>query len=98
MLRMADEGHLVLPIHDSFIVRLGYEYRLREVMLEVFEDIVGARGKVAADYPRLRRQFGLEQSKIDEENKDPSLDVVRLSDMGKELFAETIMNRFFAGY
>ena len=94
MLRMADEGHVVLPIHDSFIVRLGYEYRLREIMLEVFEGIIGARVKVAADYPRLRRQFGLEQAVVDKENDDPSLDVVGLSAMGEEFFSDSIMNRF----
>ena len=98
MLRMADEGHVVLPIHDSFIVRLGYEYRLREVMLEVFKEVVGKEGLVSADYPRLKQHFGLMQEIIDYENDDPSVGVVDLSSMGIEFFLETIMTRFVDTY
>jgi len=96
MLQMADEGHVVLPIHDSFIVRLGYEYRLREVMLEVFLDIVGKEGKVSSDYPRLKRHFGLEQAIVDAEDSDPSAGIVRLVDMGREFFSDSLMNTFIA--
>jgi hypothetical protein len=98
MLRMADEGQVVLPIHDSFIVRLGYEYRLREVMLEVFKEVVGKEGKVSADYPRLKQHFGLEQSVIDEENNDPSIGIVNLNEMGEEFFSDSLMNRFAHGF
>lgn len=94
MLRMADEGQVVLPIHDSFIVRLGYEYRLREVMLEVFLQMVGREGKVSTDYPRLKRHFGLEQEIVDAEGSDPSVGVVNLAVMGKEFFSESLMNKF----
>lgn len=94
MLRMADEGHVVLPIHDSFIVRLGYEYRLREVMLEVFKEVVGKEGKVKTDYPRLRRHFGVEQSIINDEPDESSRDLVDLHSLGKEFFNPSLMNNF----
>lgn len=94
MLRMNDEGHVVLPIHDSFIVRLGYEYRLREIMLEAFRDIVGADGRIAADYPRLRHHFGLEQAIIDEEYNDPSSGVVDFNEMSKEFLSGSLMDSF----
>ena len=94
MLRMADEGHVVLPIHDSFIVRLGYEYRLREVMLEVFEEVVGKDGKVKTDHPRLRRHFGVEQSVINNEPDEPSRDLVDLHSLRKKYFNPSLMNNF----
>ena len=95
MLRMADEGHVVLPIHDSFIVRLGYEYRLREVMLEVFLDVVGKEGKVSADYPRLRAHFGLDQSLINESNKDPSNGLQDKEHLRDKIFSNSLMDKFF---
>jgi hypothetical protein len=50
MHEMMQQGVLVLPIHDSFIVRLGYEGELREAMLEAFKHFTGSSGKVHADY------------------------------------------------
>ena len=94
MLRMADEGIVVLPIHDSFIVRAGYEVLLREVMLEVFLELAGKHGKTSSEYPRLKRHFGLEQAEVDEENNNPSAGIVKLPEMGVEFFNDSIMNRF----
>lgn len=41
MLRMGDRGAVVLPVHDSFIVRASFEDELYEVMEEVFSKRYG---------------------------------------------------------
>jgi hypothetical protein len=41
MLRMMDLGAVVLPIHDSFIVRNSYEEELRAVMEEEYQRTFG---------------------------------------------------------
>ena len=38
-----------LPIHDSFIVRIGEEAALKVVMEEAFAEIVGTAAKVDRD-------------------------------------------------
>ncbi|WP_457938824.1 hypothetical protein [Mesorhizobium sp. 10J20-29] len=41
MLTMMAEGILVLPIHDSFVVEEGRQQRLREVMIQAYNDHLG---------------------------------------------------------
>lgn len=57
MLRMLDEGEVVLPIHDSFLVRKGSESRLRQLMHQVFLEVVGQPCKLKT----LRSQWEQEQ-------------------------------------
>jgi hypothetical protein len=99
VLRMAEEGHAVLPIHDSFIVRLGYEYRLREVMLEEFQKTTGASIGVSADYPRLRKHFGLDQGTVDSEAEDTENNIVNAAEL-KDLILneEGMMYKFCSPY
>jgi hypothetical protein len=47
MLRMMEHGAAVLPVHDSFIVRNGYDFELRQVMAEEFERQYGECGITA---------------------------------------------------
>ena len=99
VLRMADEDHVVLPIHDSFIVRLGYEYRLIEVMLEEFQKTTGASIGVSADYPRLRKHFGLDQGTVDSEAEDTENNIVNAAEL-KDLILneEGMMYKFCSPY
>lgn len=41
MLRMMELGSTVLPVHDSFIVKRGYQDELQQVMEEVFAETYG---------------------------------------------------------
>ncbi|MBK6741721.1 MAG: hypothetical protein IPG66_01615 [Hydrogenophilales bacterium] len=45
MLRMKDLGAIVLPVHDSFIVRNSYEDELKQVMENVFVEQFGIKAK-----------------------------------------------------
>ena len=49
MLRLLDHQITVLPIHDSFIVRIGEEAILKIVMEEAFAEIVGTATKIKRD-------------------------------------------------
>ena len=57
MLRMRDRGVVVLPVHDSFIVRSSYREELEEVMDQVFQERYRVKSKMKAkpnvlDVPR----------------------------------------------
>lgn len=45
------EGELVLPIHDSFLSRKGYAYRLREMMFEAYTEELDQQIGIKIDVP-----------------------------------------------
>lgn len=49
MLRMQDHGYTVLPVHDSFIVRLAGYPLLHRIMGEAFKEVVGVEPKIDTD-------------------------------------------------
>ena len=58
MLTMMDLGVLVLPIHDSFIVKDTHQKLLENIMLESFKKITGHPGSVDITLTRLPMYFG----------------------------------------
>lgn len=58
MLTMVDLGVLVLPIHDSFIVKAKHQRLLENTMLRSFMTITGHPGSVDSTPPRLPEHFG----------------------------------------
>ena len=74
---MVDRGIVILPIHDSFIVRLGYDTELMEVMLKAFNHFTQMYGQVTTDYPRLSKHFNMSDEEFDQE-------VIRLKDNPEE--------------
>ena len=75
---------LVLPIHDSFIVRVGMEQWLTAVMLEAFMDITGSVGSVKVEGTRGPKDFGLTKDQFKAKclrfEDDPSLSIVSSDD------------------
>ncbi len=49
MLRMINEDQLVLPVHDSFIVRTGHEEILKHTMHEVYAEMMGHEVQLETD-------------------------------------------------
>ncbi len=49
MLQMMNQGQLVLPVHDSFIIRSGNEDLLREAMLAAYHEKTGSRIEMDTD-------------------------------------------------
>ena len=54
---MLKDDVVVLTIHDSFIVRTGYESWLEEVMKAASKEILGASVPVESNGPRLPKHF-----------------------------------------
>ena len=96
---MQEDDIVVLPIHDSFIVRTGYQRWLEGVMEAAFRAITGGIASTDADGLRLSKHFGLtkEQFKVEEQKlaKDPAEGIVAGSAIDFEtLFKETTMKKY----
>ena len=80
VLSMLAQDILVLPIHDSFIVRRGMGQALKTTMQNVFEQATESRGKVTTDHTRAPEQFGMTKGGIEAEilkdKEDPSWGIV----------------------
>jgi len=56
---------ILLPIHDSFIIRAGYVFSLQEQMKIEFERLVAADINVKSDVVKLREHFQVANSKLE---------------------------------
>jgi len=65
MWTMMEEGIVILPIHDSFCVRLGYRQWLESVMKHTFESLVAAEVGVDSSYSKNDDYFGLKRQEIE---------------------------------
>ncbi|WP_445781252.1 hypothetical protein [Shewanella sp.] len=69
MQKMMDEEILVLPIHDSFIVRVGHRSTLNDVMLESFQAVTGRLTSTSETGASTKELFGINIEKTDIENR-----------------------------
>lgn len=69
MQKMMDEEILVLPIHDSFIVRVGHRSTLNDVMLESFQAVTGRLTSTSETGPSTKELFGMNIEKTDIESR-----------------------------
>lgn len=61
MRKMLAEGILVLPIHDSFIIRAGFQQYLEKTMVIAFEESFSASIGTSVEGTRLMQHFGLDK-------------------------------------
>ena len=66
MLTMMEDDIVVLPIHDSFCVRLAYKQWLETVMRDAFNDLCNAEVGVDSAYSKSNDYFGLKAEEIKE--------------------------------
>ena len=92
ILSMLADDILVLPIHDSFIVRLGMEQSLRATMQRVFEQATGATIKMTTDGTRGTSDFGMSKAEFEAEiskhKDDPSFGIVSSHSFIEEISRE----------
>ena len=92
VLSMLADDILVLPIHDSFIVRLGMEQSLRATMQRVFEQATGATIKMTTDGTRGPSDFGMSRAEFEAEilkhQDDPSFGIVSSHSLIEEISRE----------
>jgi hypothetical protein len=100
MLKLIQNNIAVLPIHDSFIIRLGYEDKLREAMHESFSDLVANKAKVKSSPTKTQVTFGMLESEISTLENNINFGIstpLQLVESG-ELFKFTIMERYLASW
>ena len=80
ILSMLADDILVLPIHDSFIVRRDMEQLLKTTMQNAFEQATGTTVKVTTDHARAASHFGMTKGEFEAEiskyKDDPSFGIV----------------------
>ena len=101
MSTMQEDDIVALPIHDSFLVRAGYQSWLEVVMEAAFRAVTGATVATDADGPRLSKHFGMSKDEFRvEEHKiatDPSIGIINVSDLDFEtLFKESTMKKYLS--
>ena len=94
MKTMQADGIVVLPIHDSFLVRTGYQQWLKVVMEAAFKDVTGGIVATDADGPRLSKHFALSKEEF---ISDESNGIVNGSSLDlKSLFQVSVMTRYLS--
>jgi hypothetical protein len=59
MLKMLDKGRVVLPVHDSFIMRIGLEKELSDAMEEALTE----------EFPGLKPSLKAKETALEESNR-----------------------------
>tara|TARA_B110000027_G_scaffold88306_1_gene93544 strand:- start:1492 stop:3069 length:1578 start_codon:yes stop_codon:yes gene_type:complete len=102
MLTMVDKGILVLPIHDSFIVKDKHQRLLETVMLESFKKYTGHPGSLDTTLPRLPCHFGYSKEHyknlFDSLKVDSSLPLVNLGGPEKTQDNGTLMSSYMISW
>ena len=80
MLHYLEEDIVVLPVHDSFIIRSGFESDLSRTMINKFKEVVGFGTKVKAIGPLLPEHF-FKYPKLKTPNTSPSEGIVSGKDL-----------------
>lgn len=69
MQKMMAQDILVLPIHDSFIVRVGHRATLHDTMHETFKEVTGQSTSTSEAGPSTKELFGINVEKTDIESR-----------------------------
>ena len=92
VLSMLADDILILPIHDSFIVRLGMAQDLKATMQRVFEQATGATIKMTTDYARAPEHFGMTKVELEAEKvthkDDPSWGIISTDDVFRAILSQ----------
>jgi len=96
---LREDDIVVLPIHDSFIVRRGYRSWLETVMKAASKAIIDASVPVRDDGARLIKHFGMDKEQYKKElenhNDDPSSGIVNPNDLDLDsIFKKTLMKDY----
>ena len=90
---MVKDDVVVLTIHDSFIVRTGYESWLEEVMKAASKEILGASVPVESNGPRLPKHFAKDKEQFKKESEAHNESFSSGIRTPNELDFETIFNK-----
>lgn len=86
MLDLLEQDVVVLPIHDSFIVRLGYANDLRESMQRNFKEVTGLDVGLDTDIVKTDDSFGMDADKVVFRSQPVEANIYSLAEAGAEYF------------
>lgn len=87
MLNMINNDAITLPIHDSFIVRLGHRKLILESMRKACIEILGFDISTTQEYIKLNEHFNLPKSEVLHLQDAPEEAVVNLDALKDRLFS-----------
>ncbi|MBS0375714.1 MAG: hypothetical protein JSR73_14135 [Proteobacteria bacterium] len=88
MISLLDRGIVVLPIHDSFLVRKGAQGSLRDAMNEAFEFVTGASCGLKEDVTELDDYRNREDQWRDDVTVEEMANIIRDEDRSTGLYWE----------
>ena len=65
LMSFMEEPVVVLPIHDSFIVRVGDQWILETAMKDVFKELTGSSSSVTRTGIKVNKHYGLSMEDVD---------------------------------
>lgn len=100
MLEGVKQGVLILPIHDSFIIRATYEQGLKRLMKEAFRIVTGSSTQLSTTTFKFKDEFGLTAEEA--ASKAPPNGVWNAADLMDQYFSShlksTFMGRYLSSY
>jgi len=100
MLNMINNNAITLPIHDSFIVRLGHRQLLIESMRKACIAILGFDISTTQEYIKLNQHFNLSKSEMLELHNVPEEGVIHGDTFKNRLFSNdfSLMNSYIDSF
>ena len=86
MLDLLEQDVVVLPIHDSFIIRLGFANDLRESMQRNFKEVTGLDVGLDTDIVKGDNSFGMTADEVVFRSQPVEADIYSLAEAGAEYF------------
>ena len=86
MLDLLEQDVVVLPIHDSFIIRLGFANDLRESMQRNFKEVTGLDVGLDTDIVKVDSSFGMTADEVVSRSQPVEADIYSLAEAGAEYF------------
>jgi hypothetical protein len=100
MLTMIDNDSITLPIHDSFIVRIGHKGLLLEAMEKACRDIIGINISTTDEYIKNAEHFNLNKEVVLLQSNDIESIIVDLNALKDTVinYPSTIMDKYLASF
>jgi len=86
ILDLLEQDVIVLPIHDSFIIRLGFANDLRESMQRNFKEVTGLDVGLDTDIVKANNSFGMTTDEVLSSAQPVEANIYSFSEAGTELF------------
>ena len=86
MLDLLVQDVVVLPIHDSFMIRLGFANDLRESMQRNFKEVTGLDVGLDTDIVKVDNSFGMTADEVLSRSQPVDADIYSFAEAGAEYF------------